>query len=151
MHELARGGWTVAVLGLGAWLAGCAGAPQQLQTAAAHDLRCDEVKMVEIADGRYAAHGCGRGAVYARVCGPEGCHWGRLRHGHEEEMALRGLARPASKAPAREVIPAPPPASREVLPAPDPAPGAPPSPAPSAPPDPVPDAAVEPAPEAVEP
>jgi hypothetical protein len=83
---------------------------------ATHDLACDRVDVNEVARDRYAAYGCGRGAVYARVCEGQSCRWGRLRHGHEESVAAG--SQPAA-AP-REILPAPAPQSREVTPAPAP-------------------------------
>jgi hypothetical protein len=108
-------GWQL-LLGL---LIGCgASRPPQVVSVATLDLGCDKVDVSEVAQDRYAAYGCGRGAVYARVCDGQSCRWGRLRHGHEESVAAGGqqLAPPAP----REVLPAPLPEQREVLPAPSP-------------------------------
>lgn len=123
-------GWQLLV----AMLVGCgASRPPQVINVATHDLGCDRVDVSEVARDRYAAYGCGRGAVYARVCEGQSCRWGRLRHGHEESVAAGSQQAPAAPreilpAPApeqREVVPAPAPAQREILPAPAPSSAAP--------------------------
>jgi hypothetical protein len=118
--------------------AGCASTQRaEVTDAATLDLACPEVEVSEVASDRYAAYGCGRGAVYAQVCDVRGCGWGRLRHGHEQAVAA-GIPPSAG----REILPAPAPEPRMVLPAPypgdvPPAPAAPP-PAPPANPAPAP-------------
>jgi hypothetical protein len=113
-HVTTRTGWLTA--GLVALVAGCAGrVPPQVAGLAAHDLGCEQVEVAQVGSDRYAASGCGRGAVYAQLCEGASCRWGRLRHGHEESIVY-GQA-PQGQ---REVLPAPPPAQREVLPAPQP-------------------------------
>jgi hypothetical protein len=116
-HGKTRGWWlTASALALAA---GCAGrVPPQVARVASHDLNCEHVEIAELADDRFAASGCGRGAVYAELCLESGCRWGRLRHGHEQNIAY-GQPQPQGE---RQVLPAPPPAQREVLPAPQPQP-----------------------------
>jgi hypothetical protein len=111
-----------------ATLVGCgASRPTQVVSVASHDLGCDQVDISEVAHDRYAAYGCGRGAVYARVCDGQSCRWGRLRHGHEDSVAQSQALQPER----REILPAPTPEQRQVLPAPGPASEAPlPAPAP---------------------
>ncbi len=103
------------------WLlpAGCATAPVQVASLARHDLGCPTAHVVPMPPGRYAASGCGLGAVYARVCDGTGCRWGRLRHGHEAALAAQTAAGKSSGV--REVIPAPNPGPRNVMAAPSPA------------------------------
>ncbi len=101
------------------FLAGCATAPMQVTTIARQDLACPDADLAKISSDRYAASGCGRGAVYVHLCDGRGCRWGRLRHGHETALAEQ-IAPSAANEP-REVVPAPPPEAREVLPAPAPA------------------------------
>lgn len=121
-------------------LTGCATAPMQVTTVARQDLACPNADLAKLSSDRYAASGCGRGAVYVRLCDARGCRWGRLRHGHETAIAAQIAPSPASApreviaAPApeaREVVPAPAPAEREILPAPAPD-GGPPSATPPA-------------------
>jgi hypothetical protein len=96
--------------------AGCAGSvPPQVAGVAAHDLSCDQVDVAKLGADRFAASGCGKGAVYVQVCEGSQCRWGRLRHGHEETVVY-GQVQPGQ----REILPAPPPAPREVQPAPAP-------------------------------
>ena len=98
---------------------GCAGAQKSVQNVAEHDLACDKVEVSKLGDDRFAAAGCGRGAVYKESCDDGGCRWGRMRHGHEDELAREN--QPPMLAPGpREVLPAPAPAQREVTPAPPP-------------------------------
>lgn len=116
-------------------LTGCAasGAQRSVVNVATHDLGCDRVDVAEISQNRYAAYGCGRGAVYAQLCNEGDCRWGRLRHGHESSIAAasqpavaesRELLQAPAAAP-REVLPAPAPEQREVIKAPPPAASAP--------------------------
>jgi len=127
---------------LSAWLlSACAATPKQVVSAAQQDLACPTAQVAKIDTDRYGASGCGRGAVYMRLCDTSGCRWGRLRHGHEVGVAAQ-LAPAPTAAPEREVLPAPPPEAREVLPAPAPlereilpAPPPPNTQSPSAPPD----------------
>ena len=113
----------------------CAATPKQVESVARTDLGCEQISVAEIAKNRYAASGCGRGGVYAQLCGgsPERCTWVRLR-GAEPPQAITTSS--GGSAPPREIIQAPPPAPREIIQAPPPAPReiiqAPP-PAPSAP------------------
>ncbi len=100
---------------------GCAATPKQVVNIARADLACPSAEVTQIGGDRYGASGCGRGAVYTRLCDDAGCRWGRLRHGHE--TAIAGQLQPASAAPApeeREVLAAPAPATREIIPAPPP-------------------------------
>ena len=97
--------------------------------------------MVRLGSGRYAASGCGRGAVYEQRCDGGDCRWGRLRHGHELTVASSSFApasaevtsggaaaalpsmaaAPPAPAPEPRVIePAPAPDARTVQPAPAP-------------------------------
>jgi hypothetical protein len=100
--------------------AACASTPKPILSVARYDLGCAEVSAVKLPSGAYAASGCGRGAVYAYACDGGGCRYGRLRHGHESEVA--GVTSGAAVAPAASAPqPAPAPALREVLPAPAPA------------------------------
>jgi hypothetical protein len=114
-----------------ALLAGCATTQQRTEVAgaAALDLACEAVEVSELSDGSYAASGCGRGAVYTQLCDYNGCRWGRLRHGHEQQVAASMMPPPTA---GREILAAPPPEQRMVLPAPAPdgnvAPPAPPPP-----------------------
>ncbi len=98
----------------------CAGAQKPVQSVAEYDLGCSKVEITRIEKDRYAAYGCGRGAMYVESCEGGECHWARMRHGHEDEIARQN--QPASSAPAapREILPAPTPEQREVLPAPAP-------------------------------
>jgi hypothetical protein len=124
-------------------LSACAGTPRQVHNVARTDLGCDKVEVAEIAKNRYAASGCGKGAVYAELCGgPEGCSWVRLRGAEQAQASTAGGAVPAAapreiiQAPPpaqREVIQAPPPAQREIIPAPPPAQAAPAAPTSAAP------------------
>lgn len=108
-----------------ALLGACAGTPQQVTTVARTDLGCDNVQVAEIAKNRYAASGCGRGGVYAELCGEGPCTWVRLRGAEAPQVATSGGvaigAAPGSNAAPREVIQAPPAAQREVIAAPPPA------------------------------
>lgn len=107
---------------LGFWLlSGCAATPKQVVSVARQDLDCPNAQIGKVGDDRYAASGCGRGAVYAQVCDASGCRWGRLRHGHEVGVAAQIAPAPTPAPAAREVLPAPAPDAREVLPAPAPA------------------------------
>jgi hypothetical protein len=109
-----RSGWLTA--GVVVLLAGCAAkAPPQVVSVASHDLGCDQVDVAELGSDRFAASGCGRGAVYTQVCDVSGCRWGRLRHGHEQAVVY-GQVAPGT----REILPAPAPEQRQVLPAPQP-------------------------------
>ncbi|MEY4511756.1 MAG: hypothetical protein RLZZ450_3878 [Pseudomonadota bacterium] len=109
--------WALFALLLGA----CAGTPPQVTNVARTDLGCDQVQVAEIAKNRYAASGCGKGGVYAQLCGGnEGCSWVRLRGSEQPVQATSGGVVTASAAP-REIIPAPPPAPREIIQAPPPA------------------------------
>jgi hypothetical protein len=103
-------------VGLGA----CAASPKPVLSVAEYDLSCSRVEVSRIDDDHYAASGCGRGAVYVQSCDDgSGCRWGRMRHGHEVDVAAAQAPLYGTPAP-REVISAPPPAQREVLPAPQP-------------------------------
>ena len=116
----------------------CAATPKQVENVARTDLGCAQISVAEIAKNRYAASGCGRGGVYAQLCGgsPEACTWVRLRGAEQPQASTSGSS---ASAPTREIIQAPPPAPREIIQAPPPAPReimqAPPAapPAPSAP------------------
>ncbi|MDB4977715.1 MAG: putative signal peptide protein [Myxococcaceae bacterium] len=109
----------VSLLALTALLSACASTPKQVESVARSDLGCDQVSIAEIADNRYAASGCGRGGVYAQLCGNgEACSWVRLR-GADNTQGSAGGAVPMG--PVREVIPAPPPEQRQVIQAPPPA------------------------------
>lgn len=102
-------------------LGACAGTPPQVTSVARTDLGCDQVQIAEIAKNRYAASGCGRGGVYAELCGGnEGCSWVRLRGSEQPTQPTSGGVVAASAAP-REIIQAPPPAPREIIQAPPPA------------------------------
>jgi hypothetical protein len=102
-------------------LSACAGTPPQVTNVARTDLGCDQVQVAEIAKNRYAASGCGKGGVYAQLCGgSEGCSWVRLRGSEQPQQQSSGGAVAASSAP-REIIQAPPPAQREIIQAPPPA------------------------------
>ena len=108
--------WALFALLLGA----CAGTPAQVTNVARSDLGCDLVDIAEIAKNRYAASGCGKGGVYAQVCGAsDGCSWVRLRGAEAPQLSSGGAA--AASAPPREIIQAPPPAPREIIQAPPPA------------------------------
>jgi hypothetical protein len=112
-------------------LVGCAGSAKPVRSVAEYDLSCGNVEVNRIDDERYAAYGCGRGAMYVQSCDGSGCRWARMRHGHEAEVAgaapVPALRTPAPREvqaapplPSREVTPAPAPQQREVLPAPAP-------------------------------
>ena len=108
----------------GVLLSGCATtAAPEVHDVARHDLACPRVEVAEVTGERYAASGCGKGAVYARLCDDQGCRWGRLRHGHEANLSGVAPAAGAEQPPAREILPAPVPNKREVIAA--PAPGTP--------------------------
>jgi len=96
---------------------GCAssGSRAAVVSIATHDLSCEHVDIAEVSQDKYAAYGCGRGAVYTQLCDDGGCRWGRLRHGHESSIAA-GSQNPIAEP--REVLPAPAPEPRQVLPAP---------------------------------
>jgi hypothetical protein len=102
-------------------LSACAGTPTQVTSVARTDLGCDQVQVAEIAKNRYAASGCGKGGVYAQLCGGgEGCSWVRLRGAEQPQQQSSG-GQVATGAPPREIIQAPPPAPREIIQAPPPA------------------------------
>jgi len=103
-----------------ALLGACAGTPKQVTSVAQIDLGCEQIQTAEIAPNRYAASGCGRGGVYARLCGAGECSWVRLR-GSEQPQAVSSPAVATGNSPPREVIQAPPPAPREIIQAPPPA------------------------------
>jgi hypothetical protein len=110
-------GWVLA-----ASLSACATIPTDVTRTARADLSCPDAEVTKLANGRYGASGCGKGAVYAEVCEGGECRVGRLRHGHEVEIGQR-LAPPTNEpargeAAPRAVTPAPAPEQREVLPAP---------------------------------
>jgi len=114
--------------------AGCAstGSKRAVVTVATHDLSCDRVDVSEVSQNKFAAYGCGRGAVYTQLCEGSECRWGRLRHGHESSIAAASQppvaeSREILPAPAepRQVLPAPAPEQRQVIPAPPPAANAP--------------------------
>ncbi len=102
-------------------LGGCAATPKRVENVARRDLDCQNVQIAKLDDGRYAASGCGRGAVYVELCEGDSCHFGRLRHGHEASIAEKVAPVPSAGGEAREVIAAPPPPEREVIAAPSPA------------------------------
>ncbi|HEX6242968.1 MAG TPA: YXWGXW repeat-containing protein [Polyangiales bacterium] len=134
----ARAGLTITLL-VAAVSGGCASTQRtEVAGVAAIDLACDAVDVSELSSGNYAASGCGRGAVYAQLCDYNGCRWGRLRHGHEQQVAASMMPPPPTAG--REILPAPPPEQRVVLPAPAPdgngAPPAPPPPGAAPAPDP---------------
>jgi hypothetical protein len=111
------------VWALFALLGACAGTPKQVTTVARTDLGCEQVETAEIAPNRYAASGCGRGGVYAQLCGGGECSWVRLR-GSETPQHVAPVTSGADatgSAPAREIVQAPPPAPREIIQAPPPA------------------------------
>jgi hypothetical protein len=102
-------------------LGGCAATPKHVASAAEYDLACGRVSVSKIDSDHYAASGCGRGAVYTRTCDGGSCRWGRLRHGHEVEVANGYVPDPnAQNLPPREVLEAPAPEQRQVTPAPAP-------------------------------
>lgn len=108
------------------WLGACGGTPRQVESVARADLGCEQLSIEEIAKNRYAASGCGKGGVYAQLCGDaEGCQWVRLR-GAEPQLAATsgGVSMPQQPPQQREIIQAPPPAPREIIQAPPPAPPA---------------------------
>jgi hypothetical protein len=117
--------------------AACASTPKPILSVARYDLGCADVSAVKLPSGAYAASGCGKGAVYAYACDGGGCRYGRLRHGHESEVAgansgasatpAAAVPQPAPAPNTREVLPAPAPAAapREIIPAPAPAAAAP--------------------------
>ena len=105
-----------------ALLAACAGTPKQVVNVAQADLACEQVEVTEVGDNRYAATGCGRGGMYAELCGPGGCNWVRLRGAHDDSTPTSGGVATGQQPPAqREIIAAPAPAQREVIAAPPPA------------------------------
>src|SRR5690606_28997448 len=106
-------------------LAACAGTPQQVVSVARTDLGCDQVQVSEIAENRYAASGCGRGGVYARLCGDQGCSWVRLESAAQTMGTAGGFAPAAPgqqlQAPGpeqRQIQAAPPPEQRQIQAAP---------------------------------
>jgi hypothetical protein len=110
-----------------AW-SGCASTPKEVVSVARADLACDQVEIAEVSKNRFAATGCGKGAVYMHLCsGGAGCQWARLRGVGEVPETSGGVsaAAPNTPAPPREIIAAPPPAQREVIPAPPPGESAP--------------------------
>ena len=76
--------------GLMALLSACAGTPTQVNSVARSDLGCDDIEISQIADNRYAASGCGRAGVYAKVCKGEGCTWARLRSATAGKISKTG-------------------------------------------------------------
>ena len=117
VYSIHRSYWVVL-----AALTGCAASiPPQMSSVAQRDLACDRVEITEAGSDRYAASGCGRGAVYARSCSDAGCGWSRLPGNEIAPPPATSGSEQATAAAPREVIPAPPPAQREVIPAPPPA------------------------------
>lgn len=119
-----RSAWASFALVAASALGGCASTPKEVVSVAKADLACDHVEIVEVAENRFAATGCDKGAVYMHLCSGGSCQWARLRGVGEVPQTAGGVAvtPPGTPAPPREIIAAPPPPQREVIPAPPPAP-----------------------------